>query len=101
MRINLIAVGTRMPAWVEAGVDEYRKRLPPELSLLLREIPLGKRGKNADIARAMALEGEAMLAAIGPRDRVVALEVKGKGWSTEQLAQQLAGWQMAVIRPER
>lgn len=95
MRINLIAVGTRMPAWVEAGVDEYRKRLPPELSLQIREIPLGKRGKNADIARAMAQEGEAMLAAIGARDRVVALEVKGKAWSTEQLAQQLAAWQMS------
>ena len=95
MRINLIAVGTRMPAWVEAGVEEYRKRLPPELSLNIREIPLGKRGKNADIARAMAQEGDAMLAAVGARDRVVALEVKGKAWSTEQLAQQLAGWQMS------
>ena len=94
MRINLIAVGTRMPGWVEAGVDEYRKRLPPELTLNIREIALGKRGKNADIARAMAQEGEAMLAAIGARERVVALEVNGKPWSTEQLAQQLAGWQM-------
>jgi len=94
MRINLIAVGTRMPSWVEAGVDEYRKRLPPELALNIREIPLGKRGKNADIARAIAQEGEAMLAAIGARDRVVALEVKGKAWSTEQLAQQLSAWQM-------
>ena len=94
MRINLIAVGTRMPAWVEAGVDEYRKRLPPELALNIREIALGKRGKNADIARAIAQEGEAMLAAIGARDRVVALEVKGRAWSTEQLAQQLAAWQM-------
>ncbi len=94
MRISLIAVGTRMPAWVEAGVDEYRKRLPPELALNIREIPLGKRGKNADIARAIAQEGEAMLAAIGARDRVIALEVKGRAWSTEQLAQQLAGWQM-------
>lgn len=94
MRINLIAVGTRMPVWVEAGVDEYRKRLPPELSLQIREIPLGKRGKNADIARAIAQEGDAMLAAIGARDRVVALEVKGKAWSTEQLAQQLSAWQM-------
>lgn len=95
MRINLIAVGTRMPAWVEAGVEEYRKRLPPELSLNIREIPLGKRGKNADIARAVAQEGEAMLAAVGSRDRVVALEVKGRAWSTEQLAQQLAAWQMS------
>lgn len=94
MRISLIAVGTRMPAWVEAGVAEYRKRLPPEISFETREIPLGKRGKNADIARAMAEEGAAMLAAIAPRDRVIALDVRGKSLSTEQLADKLAGWQM-------
>lgn len=94
MRISLIAVGTRMPAWVEAGVNEYRKRLPPEIQFDIREIALGKRGKNADIARAMSEEGEAMQAAITPRDRVIALDVRGKSLSTEQLAAKLAGWQM-------
>lgn len=95
MRISLIAVGTRMPAWIEAGVDEYRKRLPPELTLDIREIALAKRGKNADVARAIAQEGAAMLAAIPPRDAVIALEVGGRSLSTEQLAEQLRGWQMA------
>lgn len=95
MRISLIAVGTRMPAWIEAGVDEYRKRLPPELTLEIREIPLAKRGKNADLARAVAQEGAAMLAAIPARDQVIALEVGGRSLSTPQLAEQLRGWQMA------
>jgi|SRR5690606_6829761 len=94
MRISLIAVGTRMPAWVEAGISEYRKRLPPEIQFDIREIALGKRGKNADIARAMQEEGEAMQAAITPRDRVIALDVRGKSLSTEQLAAKLATWQM-------
>lgn len=94
MQIRLIAVGTRMPAWVEQGVADYTKRLPPEIQWLLKEIPLGKRGKNADIERAMAAESEAMLAAIPPRDKVIALEVKGKPWSTEQLAAELRDWQM-------
>jgi 23S rRNA (pseudouridine1915-N3)-methyltransferase len=95
MRVNLIAVGTRMPAWVEAGVEEYRRRLPPELNLHIREIALAKRAKNGDIPRAIAQEGEAMLAALGERDRVVALDVKGRALSTGQLAQELAAWQMA------
>ena len=90
----MIAVGTRMPAWVEAGISEYRKRLPPEIQFDIREIALGRRGKNADIARAMAEEGEAMLAAIAPRDHVIALDVRGKSLSTEQLAAKLALWQM-------
>lgn len=95
MRISLIAVGTRMPAWIEAGVDEYRKRLPPELALDIREIALAKRGKNTDLARAIQQEGSAMLAAIPPRDRVVALEVGGRSLSTGQLAEQLREWQMS------
>ncbi|MDB6063242.1 MAG: rRNA ((1915)-N(3))-methyltransferase RlmH [Verrucomicrobiaceae bacterium] len=94
MRVSLIAVGTRMPAWVEAGVNEYRKRLPAELQLDIREIALAKRGKNADIARAMQQEGSAMLAAIAPRDVVIALDVLGKAISTEQLAQRIAQWQL-------
>lgn len=95
MRVSLIAVGTRMPAWVEEGVAEYRKRLPAEIGFEIREIALAKRGKNTDIARAVQQEGEAMLTAIPARDRVVALDVKGRAHSTEQLAATLAEWQMS------
>jgi rRNA large subunit m3Psi methyltransferase RlmH len=78
MRISLIAVGTRMPDWIEAGVSEYRKRLPPEINFEIREIALAKRGKNVDVARAIQQEGSAMLAAIAARDIVIALDVLGK-----------------------
>lgn len=92
MQIHLIAVGSKMPGWVEQGYQEFAKRLPVECSLKLVEIPAGKRGKNADIARLTREEGERTLAAIPKGARVVALDVKGKPWSTEQLAQQLHGW---------
>ena len=94
MRLRLIAVGTKMPDWVEQGYAEYAKRLPRDFSIELVELPLAQRGKNTDIARAMEKEGEAILAAIGKGDRVIALDVTGKPWSTEQLAQQLADWRM-------
>jgi 23S rRNA (pseudouridine1915-N3)-methyltransferase len=92
MDIHLIAVGEKMPRWVQDGFGEYAKRLPAECGLKLVEIAPGKRGKNADIARAMRDEGERMLAAIPKGARVVALEVQGREWSTEQLAGQLEGW---------
>ncbi len=82
-----------MPQWVEQGIHEYCKRLPPELKLDIKEIALGKRGKGADIQRAIHTEGQQMLAAIGERDRVIALDVMGKAWSTEKLASELQGWQ--------
>lgn len=83
-----------MPKWVEQGVDEYTKRLPPELKLEFKEIALGKRGKGADIQRAINAEGQQMLATIGQHDRVIALDVLGKPWSTEKLALELQHWQL-------
>ena len=94
MRTRLISVGERMPAWVADGFAEYRKRLSRELPLELVEIPLGNRGKSRDLLRAMADEGVAMLAALPKDGHVVALDGRGKPWSSEQLAQQLAAWRM-------
>ncbi|HEX7043849.1 MAG TPA: 23S rRNA (pseudouridine(1915)-N(3))-methyltransferase RlmH [Burkholderiales bacterium] len=89
MRVLLLAVGTRMPAWVQAGFDDYAARLPPQLRLVLREIPAGRRTKGADLARVAREEGERLLAAIPPRARVVALDREGRALSTEALAAEL------------
>ncbi|MDX1367872.1 23S rRNA (pseudouridine(1915)-N(3))-methyltransferase RlmH [Pseudomonas sp.] len=94
MRIKLIAVGSKMPRWVEDGWQEYAKRMPAELALELVEIPLTTRGKNADVARMMRQEGEAMLAKVAPGERIVTLEVEGRPWSTEQLAVELDKWRL-------
>jgi 23S rRNA (pseudouridine1915-N3)-methyltransferase len=94
MKLTIVAVGTRMPDWVEAGYNEYARRMPRECALELREIPLAQRGKNADIARAIARESEAMLASIPAQERVIALDVPGKPQTTESLAQALRQWQM-------
>ncbi|WP_299982404.1 23S rRNA (pseudouridine(1915)-N(3))-methyltransferase RlmH [uncultured Pseudoteredinibacter sp.] len=94
MRTRIIAVGTKMPAWVETGYKDYAKRLPRDFPVEVLELPLGPRGKNASIEKAIAKESEAMLAAIPDGDKVIALDVKGKPWSTEQLADKLAGWRM-------
>ena len=92
MQIRLIAVGTRMPAWVEEGYAEYARRLPPECALRLVEIPAGRRGKNTDVQRLQREEGERTLKAVPRGARVVALDVRGRAWSTEQLARELDGW---------
>ncbi|WP_404297920.1 23S rRNA (pseudouridine(1915)-N(3))-methyltransferase RlmH [Halomonas sp.] len=95
MRVRLLAVGTRMPAWVNEGVEEYRKRLPRDFALEVEEISPGQRGKNADIPRAIAQEAERIRARLRGDEHVVALEVGGKPWSTEQLAQQAEAWRFA------
>ncbi|BBB28460.1 23S rRNA (pseudouridine(1915)-N(3))-methyltransferase RlmH [Neptunomonas japonica] len=94
MKIRLLAVGGKMPDWVTTGFNEYSKRLPHEMTLELVELTLGHRGKGADMARAIRQEGDAMLAAIPKGDRIIALEVEGRSWSTEQLAEKVSEWQM-------
>ncbi|WP_126453266.1 23S rRNA (pseudouridine(1915)-N(3))-methyltransferase RlmH [Sulfuriflexus mobilis] len=92
MRIHLIAVGQRMPGWVTTAYQDFAKRLPSEYRLNLVELAAGKRGKNADITRAIADEGKRMLDAL-PRDcRVIALDEQGHAWGTQDLAAQLSDW---------
>lgn len=83
-----------MPSWVEAGCNEYGKRMPPELRIETIEIALGARGKNQPASKAIEKESLALLKAIGAQDFVVALDVIGRSLSTEQLATKLADWQM-------
>ena len=95
MRIGIIAVGTRMPGWVQQGVEEYSKRLPRELTPSWREIVVAGRGKDRSPQQAAAAEGEQMLKAIPAGDRVIALDVGGRRLSTEALATKLEEWQMS------
>lgn len=94
MKIQLVAVGTRMPDWVTTGFKEYQRRFPRDMALELVEIPAGKRGKNADIARILHKEGEQMLAIIPKGNQIVSLDLPGKTWTTPELATQLSRWQL-------
>ena len=93
MKLKLLAVGTRMPQWVETGFNEYHKRMPAELKLETIEIPLSPKGKGSS-SQSKESQGQAILKHIDKQDRVVALDVLGKSMSTESLATQLANWQM-------
>jgi 23S rRNA (pseudouridine1915-N3)-methyltransferase len=85
MLMRLVAAGTRMPGWVEAGFADYAGRLRGDYRLELTEVELGRRS-GADSRRAVAAEGERMLAVAGPRTAIVALQVGGRALSTADLA---------------
>lgn len=94
MRISVLSVGRRMPAWVDAGFGEYAKRMPRECSLNLLEIDPVTRGKGVTVARARAVEGERLLNALPKSADVIALDVRGRAWSTDELATRLRQWMM-------
>ncbi|ELP23626.1 MULTISPECIES: 23S rRNA (pseudouridine(1915)-N(3))-methyltransferase RlmH [Pantoea] len=94
MKLQLVAVGTKMPDWVQTGFMEYLRRFPKDMPFELIEVTAGKRSKNADIKRILEKEGEAMLAAVGKGNRIVTLDIPGQPWETPQLAQQLERWKL-------
>ena len=95
MRISIVAVGARMPSWVTQAVEDYCRRLPRELKLQWREIPLARRTQGARAEQLREREGEQMLKAIPAGDTVIALDVAGDRISTAQLARELEAWQMS------
>jgi len=90
MKCRLIAAGTRLPDWVNSGFREYQRRLRAPLALELEEIAVATRRAGESPERAVAREGEKMLAALSPRDHVVALAVEAPAMSTAQVSEWLA-----------
>jgi 23S rRNA (pseudouridine1915-N3)-methyltransferase len=94
MQIQVVAVGNKMPQWVVEGVREYTKRFPADCKLSFTEITPGKRAKTSNIEKVTFEEGQKCLQAIPRGNRIVALEVLGKQWTTANLATQLEQWKM-------
>lgn len=93
MIIRILAVGTRPPAWISDGYNEYARRMRGSCTLELVEISVEKRLKSSNTARILEKEGARMLAAIPEGAYVVALELTGEAWSTITLAAQIEKWQ--------
>jgi 23S rRNA (pseudouridine1915-N3)-methyltransferase len=93
MQLTIIAVGHKMPAWIESGFAEYCKRMPAECRIMLKEIKPIERSGSKTAQTVMALERSKIEAAIPKQTRVVALDEHGKDLTTMQLSQLLTEWQ--------
>jgi 23S rRNA (pseudouridine1915-N3)-methyltransferase len=92
LRLTLLSVSNRQPAWVDEGAAEYAKRLRGRCTLELKVLPLARRTATTPVERAIHDEGERLLAAVPPGAHVVALLEKGKPWSTKELSARLDAW---------
>lgn len=93
MKLVVVAVGQRVPAWAQAAWDEYAKRFPPELRVELKTVKTEPRASKA-AATLLAAERERIAAAIHAGSRVVALDEHGTPLTTVALAQRLTQWQL-------
>lgn len=91
MDLVVACVGTRMPAWVAEGWQQYARRMPPQMPLRLVEVPsAGKAGAG----RESSMEAERLLGKLPERARIVALEISARAWSTEKLSSRLEQWRL-------
>ena len=91
----MVAVGQRMPAWIEAGFGEYAKRMPREAALELVQIRPEPRTSGAPVERLMAAEGKRVRAALPQGSFKVVLDERGQVCTTKALARRLENWLMA------
>lgn len=92
MRLLVVAVGTRMPAWVDEGFAEYAKRMPRELPMTLVEVKPEPRTSGKPVAAMMAAEADRLRAALPPRCRRVILDERGRDLTTRGLCDRLTAW---------
>lgn len=99
MKLRIIAVGHRMPAWIEAGYREYARRMPAEVALELVEIKPEKRAAGTSTARVQKVEAERIVAALPAQARLTVLDEHGVQATTAELATRLSQWMREGVQP--
>jgi 23S rRNA (pseudouridine1915-N3)-methyltransferase len=96
MKILILAVGQKQPAWVDAAMQDYLARFPADFKVELRELKAEARTGRADEAeRCRSAESERLRSAVPAGSQLVALDERGKDWTTQQFAEQLRRWRDA------
>jgi 23S rRNA (pseudouridine1915-N3)-methyltransferase len=95
LKISIVAVGQRQPAWADQAVADYLARFPADFSVTLKEVKPEPRS-GAPVERLLASEAVRLRAAIPPGSVVVALDERGKDWTTAELAEAIGKWRDAA-----
>ena len=93
MKLFIVAVGNKAPAWVASGFAEYAKRMPVEARVELIEVKPEPREAGKTSAQMMAAEAKRILAALPQGAKLVALDERGKDATTKDLAAKISAWQ--------
>ncbi|PKO87001.1 MAG: 23S rRNA (pseudouridine(1915)-N(3))-methyltransferase RlmH [Betaproteobacteria bacterium HGW-Betaproteobacteria-12] len=91
MKLSVLAVGHRQPAWVNEGCAEYLKRMPRELPATVSEIKPEPRGSKTR-EQLLAAEKARIREALAGGSRIVVLDEKGDDLTTLKLAKRLEAW---------
>jgi 23S rRNA (pseudouridine1915-N3)-methyltransferase len=93
MKLALVAVGQRLPAWAEAACDDYLKRFPAEWRVELKAVKAEPRTQGKTVEAMKAAEAQRIESACPKGARRVVLDERGSRLTTVQLAERLRAWQ--------
>ncbi len=92
MRIIILAVTGKQPAWVQAGVEEYAKRLRAQFKLELIDLKAEARSQGRPVNVLLDAEAARIFDRIPTGAHVIALDERGEQRTTQQLATQIGRW---------
>jgi 23S rRNA (pseudouridine1915-N3)-methyltransferase len=92
MKLLVVAIGQRQPAWADEACAEFAKRFPPEMRLELKALKAEPRQGGKTAAQCMASEAQRIEAACPKGARRVVLDERGTRLTTAQLAQRVRAW---------
>ncbi len=92
MRIKLIAIGKKMPDWVQTGIIHYQKQLPKTLNFELITFEAQKR-KGKNIEQIKQLEGALLTKSAQGSNLIIALDEKGRQHTTQSIKKAMENWQ--------
>jgi 23S rRNA (pseudouridine1915-N3)-methyltransferase len=95
MRLTVVAVGQKVPAWAQSGWDEFYKRFPAEFKVEIKTIKAEPRGSKS-VPQLMHSEAQRIQAAIPKDAYIIALDERGKSLTTDQLSEALSSLQDGV-----
>jgi 23S rRNA (pseudouridine1915-N3)-methyltransferase len=90
VRVTILSVGNKMPAWIQDGFNEYVRRMPPEIRVELAELKPGK---------SKAQEGHSLLEALPQGATLLALDERGRSVTTQGLSVMLSEWMRDATHP--
>jgi 23S rRNA (pseudouridine1915-N3)-methyltransferase len=93
VQIYVLAVGDKSPSWVDVGVTKYVSRMPHECKITLVTVATSRRSKNTSTLQAQEKEQALLLKRTPSNSLRVALDERGKSWTTSELAAKLDAWQ--------
>jgi 23S rRNA (pseudouridine1915-N3)-methyltransferase len=92
VKLLVVAVGTRMPAWVDAGFVDYARRMPRDARLELAEVKPENRSSGRTVGRLLEAEEKRILSAVPAGSLRIALDERGTLLATAELASRMERW---------